>query len=345
MAPVGVIGASAVVSVTGEDLPKTMEDKVTSGFSAYARSIAAQNGYNPDIAAAFMDKNRDVVIDGQIIHKSGSVLSFSSQEAIRKIGRDQRPILASGIEEDLGRLIKKIAPNAVVHEMSPTGAETLAFWINAIAPLLILGGLVSFYIEFKTPGFGLPGIIGIACFTIFFIGMFAAGLSGYEPLTVFMIGVALVAVELFILPGHIVPGLAGVILMIGSIIYAGIDKFPDDPIIPSPDKLIPPLMDLGIGVVGSLIVISLIARYLPKTSVYDVLVLTGPKTSAPPIDGTIAEIREGDEGVAETNLRPAGKARFGTKLVDVVTQGEMIRAGQPVKVVLREGVRVVVQEV
>src|ERR1700677_2262212 len=85
MAPVSAIGAAAPVTGEGEDLPTTMSDKVMSYFTAYYRSVATRNGYNPDIAEAFMNKEKEVKIGDQVIHTKGSVLSFSSQEAIKVV--------------------------------------------------------------------------------------------------------------------------------------------------------------------------------------------------------------------------------------------------------------------
>lgn len=345
MAPVGAIGASAPVSGSGEDVGETMKDKTVSYFSGYARSAAERNGYNKDIAQAFIDKNHEVIIDGEKIHKPGSVLTLSSQEAIRKIGKEGKPVLASGTYESLEALLKDKAPGAEIRKMEPTGAETTAFWINAISPLLFLGIIVGFYIEFKTPGFGLPGIIAIMCLIVYFIGLFIAGLSGYEPMLVFVIGLALVMVELFLLPGHIIPGLAGVILMLGSLLYAGVDRFPSDPKIPSLEQFKPPLTDMGIGLAGALLIIALIARFLPNTPLYGALVQAGPTSSTPPPPERLSRLEPGQRALTESPLRPAGKARFGEQLIDVMTQGEMIAKNTEVEIVRIEGSKITVKAV
>src|SRR5207237_10895253 len=86
-------------------------------------------------------------------------------------------------------------PGRVV-QLRPTGFEQLAFWITALAPLLLLGGIVGAYLEFKIPGASLPGIISAICFALFFLGHYLAGLAGWEVVALFVLGVALVIIDI-----------------------------------------------------------------------------------------------------------------------------------------------------
>src|SRR5207237_6003089 len=79
--------------------------------------------------------------------------------------------------------------------IGPTGFERLAFWITALAPLLLLGGIIGAYLEFKIPGASLPGIISAICFAFFFLGHYLAGLAGWEVVALFVLGVVLVLIE------------------------------------------------------------------------------------------------------------------------------------------------------
>ncbi|MDK3159907.1 NfeD family protein [Kamptonema cortianum] len=369
MAPKAVIGASAPVMAGGQEVPETANDKIISVLKAKARSFARENGYNLQLVEAFIDKDTEVIIEGKVINKKGSLLTLTADEATERLGPNQIPVLASGIYEDTDKLLESLFPEAKIIRMAPTGAEQVAFWINMISPLLILGGILGLYIEFKTPGFGLFGIIGLVCFLIYFIGLFIAGLSGYETIILFSLGVILIIVELFIWPGHVLPGFLGVCLILVAVLYGGAERQPQAPpqeitesseespqdssrttfekfILPTLQAIEKPLMDLLIGVTGAVLAILLLSKYLPETSVYHRLVLAAPDSPLPPSMTAVDSpgISE-QQGVAETNLHPSGKARFNGKLLDVVTEGEMIKAGSSVVIVKRDGFKTVVRGV
>lgn len=342
MAPNAVIGAAAPVLSTGDDLPKTMTDKTISALSAMARAASQQNGHNPDLADAFISKNKEVKIGEQVIHKSDSLLTLSAQEAARKI--DGKPLLAAGIAPSLDDMFQQAGLKSPVRYVEPTGFERAAFWITTLAPLLLLGGIVGAYIEFKTPGFGLPGIISIICFTCFFAGHYLAGLAGWEVFAAFIIGITLVLMELFLHPGTIVPGVIGMVLMVGSLIWAMIDRWPSESWWPTSEMLVRPLVNLGLAAVAGFVAIYLLAKILPKTSFYQRIVLTAAEPSGPGVSIPLERTRltAGEAGRARTTLRPAGKAEFGENIYDVVSRGEFIEAGKAVRVVAVDGTRVVV---
>ncbi len=366
MAPKAVIGASAPVMSGGQDVPETANDKIISVLKAKARSFSRENGYDQQLVEAFIDKDTEVVIEGKTINKKGNLLTLTAEEASEKLGPSKKSVLASGIYPDIDALIDSLYPEAKIVTMKPTGAEQVAFWINMISPLLILGGIVGIYIEFKTPGFGLFGIIGITCFIIYFIGLFVAGLSGYEAFVIFGLGVLLIIVELFIWPGHILPGFLGICLILFAVIYAGAEKQPQIApqeieqsesreektieksmqklfTIPTLESIQKPVLDLFLGITGAALAIFLLSKYLPQTSVYHRLVLAAPDSPLPPsMTGNPAQ-QASQTGVTETPLRPAGKARFGGKLLDVVTEGEMVPANAPVVILKKDGFKTIVR--
>ncbi len=344
MAPISAIGAAAPVSASGENLPETLNAKQVSYLSRYFGSVAEKNGHNPDLVRAFIDKDSAVVVGGQTIHEKGSLLTLSAQEAVRQI--DGKPLLAEGIAESIPDLVQKAGLTGTVQTVQPTQFEEAAFWITRLAPLFLLGGILGAWIEMKAPGFGLPGIVSAICFGIFFTGHYLAGLAGWEAPVIFVIGLALVLSELLIHPGTILPGLAGFFMMVGAILWAMVDRFPGQPWIPGTGALELPLLNLGIAVVLAAVAMAVLARFLPKTSLYRRLVLatqtpTGP--SFPPEYSEFAGLAVGAEGVALTILRPSGKGAFEGETRDVITRGDFIEPGTPIRVVFIEGSRIVVQ--
>jgi len=349
MAPQSVIGAAAPIMLTSggevQDLPSTYEAKMNSAVRALVRTCAQKNGYNVDVVEAMIDKNKELTIDGQVLTKKGEILTLTDTEAAKEYGKPPKPLLSSGTVKSMDDLLEELGyAGAEQTSITPKGVETLASWLNAIGPVLLIIGMIGLYIEFKTPGVILPGAIAALAFVLYFLGGYIAGLSGMEWIIVFVIGLALILSELFLHPGTILPGVIGLILVVISLIMAGVDMYPGTPMLPSLPQLTLPLENLGIAVGSSIVIGLILARFLPHTPIYRTLV----SQSASGV-GTEKEFQEqqaahvGQIGVAISNLRPGGKARFGEQVLDVITQGEMIAKGQPVRVLRYSGAEAVVE--
>ena len=344
MAPVSAIGAAAPVTSSGQDLPSTMQDKVTSYFSGYFRSAAVKNGFDPDIAEAFISKDAEVKIGNTVIHPKGTLLTLSSQEAVKVV--NGKPILASGIADSLADLLKQAHLSGAIRTITPTGFETLAFWLTTLSPLLLLGGILGVYIELKVGGFGVAGFMAALCFLLFFFGSYVAGLAGWEVVIVFAIGLTLIVSEITLHPGTIIPGLVGILLVATSLIWAMVDHYPEEPLIPTGGMLVRPLINLGITIVLAAIAIPIIARFLPDTPFFRAIALgriqpRGPSFSPQSVSSPL-KITVGADGIALSILRPSGNARFGDAIVDVITRGEFIEPSSPIRILAIEGSRVVV---
>src|SRR5438132_6153183 len=237
MASVSAIGAAAPMIPAGEDLTVTQREKTISYWSALIRSSAMKNGHNPDVGEAFMKKEKEVKIGDRVIHPKGTLLTLNAQEATEKF--NGKPLLADGIVDSVVDLMQQAGLKGKAVSLGPTGFEQLAFWITTLAPLLLLGGIIGAYIEFKIPGATMPGIISAICFALFFLGHYLAGLAGWEVVVFFGLGVALVLVEaLFFAHSTIVFGVVGAFLILASLFWAMIDRYPDQPLVPSPKMLL-----------------------------------------------------------------------------------------------------------
>ena len=348
MAPVSAIGAAAPILPTGEDLPPTAREKTISYWSALIRSSAARNAHNPDIGEAFMNKDKEVKIGDRLIHPKGTLLTLNAQEAIERI--NGKPLLADGIADSIVDLTQKAGLKGEIVSLNPSGFEHLAFWITALAPLLLLGGIIGAYLEFKIPGASLPGIISAICFALFFLGHYLAGLAGWEVVALFALGMVLVLIEiLFFAHSTIVFGVVGVFLMLASLLWAMIDRYPGETFFPKGRMLAVPLLNLFIAIVAAVLVIAILARFLPRTSLYRRFALMTSNPRGPSLAGaphkfaTALSLTPGTQGTAITILRPSGKARFADHVVDVVTEGEFIAPQTPITVIQTDGMRVVVK--
>jgi membrane-bound serine protease (ClpP class) len=348
MTPVSAIGAAAPVLPTGEDLPATEREKTISYWSALIRSTAIRNKHNPDIGEAFMNKDKEVKIGNRVIHPKGTLLTLNAQEATEQI--NGKPVLADGVAESIVDLTQKAGLKGSIVSLNPSGFEQLAFWITALAPLLLLGGIIGAYLEFKIPGASLPGIFSAVCFALFFLGHYLAGLAGWEVVALFVLGIVLVLIEiLFFAHSTIVFGVAGVFLILASLLWAMIDRYPGQTFFPTGRMLAIPLLNLFIAIAASVVAITFLARFLPRTSFYRRFALMTSNPPGPSLAGMPREfatplaLTPGMQGIALTVLRPSGKARFADHVVDVVTEGEFIAPQTPITVIQTDGMRVVVK--
>src|SRR6202022_2799442 len=277
-------------------------------------------------------------VGDRVIHPKGTLLTLNAQEATEKI--NGKPLLADGIADSIVDLTRKAGLKGNVVSIQPTGFERLALWITVLAPLLLLGGIIGAYLEFKIPGASLPGIIAAICFALFFLGHYLAGLAGWEVVALFVLGFALVIIEiLFFAHSTIVFGVLGVFLMLAALLWAMIDRYPGETLFPTGDVLAVPLRNLLLAMIGAAIAIALLARYLPRTSFYRRFALMTSNPPGPSLAGaprefaTAVALSPGMKGTALSMLRPSGKAKFADHIVDVITQGEFIAPETPVTVV------------
>ncbi len=319
MLPGSEIGAALPISVnpiTNE--PSAVDRKFISAFSAKFRTVAEARGRPGNIASAMVDP--DIVIPN--LKTKGDLLTLSAKKAVElKIADAQVGSLRAGLE--------KAGFNAETVEIS-TGPQIQAarFLTSPLIAALLIGiGILGIVLEFFIPGTTLPGIVGVAALALYFIGGFLAGSTGSLQLILFFAGVMLLLAELFFFPGSVLAGLAGAGLIIASVYLTFGDQA------------------LQVGA-WSVVVLTaglfIIFRFFPRTRLGRGLVLEGAVADVAQPRNEL-EALQGAIGTALTDLRPAGMAQFGDRRVDVVTAGEFIERGNPVRVAQVEGVRVVVR--
>lgn len=352
MAPQSVIGAAAPIMMTPgagsvEKMPDTFEAKMTSAVRALVRTQAEKNGHNIDVVEAMIDKTKALEIDGNVLNKEGNILTLTDRQAAREYGSPPKPLLSSGTMESIEALLAHLGyAGAQQVEIKPTGTEKLGTWINAIAPILLIIGIVGLYIEFKTPGFGLPGIVGIIAFAIYFFGGYVAGLSAAGWVIVFIVGLILVLLELFVFQGTFIAGIVGAALMLIALVMGMVDVYPGAPPVPTLPQLKLPLQDIALAIGVSFLIALVMARFLPRTTLWHKLV---SQTASGVVSVAALEAQQtariGKTGVAISPLCPGGKARFDDQLLDVITRGEMVGKGRSVKIIGHSGLDAVVEAV
>ena len=258
-----------------------------------------------------------------------------------------------GTESDLqGRYNLAGAPS----RFEFTWSEVLTRYMTSmpVRVFLLILILLGAYVEFHTPGVGVPGLVALICLAVFVGAPYLTGLASVWDLVLILIGVLLLLLELFVIPGFGVAGIIGVVLVLVGIFGTFI------PAEPGPWQVVPQLpatweaiksgvTAMMVAGLVSIAVMWYLARYLPQIPVASQLILSGEVARGQTLDAggptieTVA-VEVGDRGVALSILRPAGTARIRGQRRDVVTQGEMIDKGAPVEVLDVRGNHIVVRQ-
>ena len=346
MAPGSVIGAATPLMMGPgggvQDLPGEVKEKMTSAVAALARSAAEQGGHDKRLAEAMVRADMEYRVDGTVISPKGRLLTLTNTEAERPVGDPPHPLLSEGTVKDIDGLLQAIGlPAAETRVLRVTAAERLARLIARIAPFLMMIGLGGIWLEIKTPGFGVFGITGIACLLLYFFGSHIAGLAGMEDLLLFFAGLVLLAIEIFAIPGFGITGMGGLLLILLSLVGGMIEHLPGSlrPVPLSMESLSGPLVQVGLAFVGSLALAFLAGRFLPESRAFGKLALG----AVVPPPGERQDDLLGAEGVARSDLRPGGTAIINGRRVAVLTRGDYVARGTPVRVVDARGNRIVVE--
>ena len=327
MRPASTLGAATPVTGEGEKA----SEKIVSAMRSEFRALAEAGGLDPRVAEAMVDE--DVEIAGVV--ERGKLLTLSTADAVR-LG------YATEVQDWDGMLAALQAQGVSVVDTAPNWAERVVRFLThpLVSPFLLSLGFLGLLIEIKTPAFGLAGLAGLGSLGLFFGSHLIIGLAGWEVLILLAVGAILLLVEAFVLPGFGVAGILGVLAIVGSILLSLLGQMP------TMGDLMVALQVLGtailiVGFVGWQLIKRMpddrrAHRLFLKESLTREL---GYTSSASRTDLV------GVEGVAVTDLRPSGTARFGADSVDVVSRGAFVRAGTPVRIVQAEGYRHVVEAI
>jgi membrane-bound serine protease (ClpP class) len=276
------------------------------------------------------EKERAKVKTKDLVSPKGELLTLSGKDAVRY--GFAREAVSSRL--DLYDTLDVDPDN--VKRLYLSATERLLTILDAVSPLLIAGGLLLLFIEMNNPGFGLPGILGIACLVTFFVVKHTLKYAEAFEIVLFAAGVVLLALEILVIPGFGIAGVAGIVLIFVSLVLM-LQDF-DIPHSPSEVEAFQFNIVEVLGVfVGTAFGLLILARFLGSVPFLKRLVrtetLAGSTLVAPSTAGGENEEMMGREGIAVTALRPAGRAQFGEREADVVARGEFIEKGTRVEVV------------
>jgi membrane-bound serine protease (ClpP class) len=339
------------------------------------REIAKKQGYPELVVDAMLDKDMTLL---QVKPKQGINLELMTRQQLAAAGEKdfelRRTLKQPGSLLKLDATLAKelrIAQDTVdnrdikevytrygltekdVRDSKPGWLDDFAAFLRRteIWLLLIAIGCAGLILELKMPGATIPGLIALICFVLFFWSQaYAHGAMIWLAVGLFVLGLILLAVEIFILPGFGFMGIAGIILVLTGLALATMEKAPSST--EEWTTFAAQLFRIGFSLVAACVAAFFFARYLPKIPYANRLMLSPPAESSDaesefaPLPGAEqAASLLGQVGVATSMLRPAGMAKIGDIYVDVVTEGGFIEPGTPIQIVEVEGTRIVVKRV
>ncbi|MGJ8637814.1 MAG: NfeD family protein [Opitutaceae bacterium] len=347
--PTGKMGASAVIQGQGEDVPETAKMKIESYLRANIRVMTEDYPFRSDVVRAMLDAEFELKIGEEVIKPAGELLTLTASEAMREFGDPATPLLGKGVYDSVEDLLdaRLGEGNYEIRDFHLTYSEEIAKWMSTFAPALMGIGMLMLFLEFKTPGFGFFGIAGIVLIAVFFASQSIAGLAGNEPILFFVLGVVLVFIEIFLFPGTFVFALSGLGLMLGSLFWAMIDFWPDEPIRVDADLLAQPFVNLIFGLSIAVFGALLLGRFFKGSFLERSFVL------ADAAGGSSEEIREEREaslpapgaiGVAVTDLFPSGRVEISGARYDARSALGSIDRGRSITVVQSSDFSLIVRE-
>jgi len=337
-------------------------------------AVAEQTGQQKILVDGLFDKNLVIVRAKNRQNAEQRLMSEAELKALAGQGWEREPGRAIKEKGELLKLTATTAKNLriaktvgnkdvtevyalygiepdKVRSSEPSWLDNFAAFLRQtpVSILLVIVGIAGLVLELKAPGLVVPGVIAAVCFILFFWAQTQlGGQLIYLAIMLFLLGLALVGIEIFLIPGFGVTGVCGILLVLAGLVLAGLDKAPES----TSDwvDLIGRLLRYGLTMAGAGVLAFVVARYLPKIPYANRLMLVPPEdkpeeelASLPGVEQAVTLL--GQVGTATSMLRPAGMAKFGDRYIDVVTEGDFIPPGTPIQVIEVEGTRIVVKKV
>ena len=326
MAPGANIGAATVVTQDGAAAP----DKYQSFMRSIMRSTAESKGRDPKIAEAMVDQN----IDLDSISPEGTVLTFTVDEALKN---DFCEAKVRSIEEIL-ELNNWENAEVIEYEVTTTD-KVISFFLNPVLSgvliLIIVGGI---YFELQTPGIGFPIIASIFAAILYFIPYYLTGLAENWEILAFGVGILLLALEVFVIPGFGIAGIAGLVMTIGALLLVMLNNDWFDFTFVPDTQIFYSLASILAGLFGAIIVMFIGGVRLTNSNFFKRVAL---ETSFETDQGYSSNFKKesllGKKGITHTILRPSGKVLIDDEIYDAYSRGEHIDKDEEVIVVSEEG--------
>ena len=332
--PGGVLGAATPVTVVGQDLREAPE-KVISATRSLFRAAAELRGRPPEVAEAMVD--RDVSIPGLV--ERGKLLTLTAEGAATWGYSD-------GVTDSIASWLEEQGyAEQVTFEIRWVDGLVEALTSPLAVGLLITAGLLGLIVEMLVPGFGVPGLIGIACLGLFFWAHVLVGLAGWESIAFLLGGVIAVVLEIFAFTAvdFGITGLIGLVLIGLGFYTAMVGPFT------AQEQAVQAIGIVAAGLIVSIVAAIVLLTRLPRTRLRLGGIILSSTVTGRSHDkqesGALSSDWIGRRGVAATDLRPVGSGTFGEERIDIVCEEGFLPKGTPIVVVRDERYRTVVRRI
>jgi membrane-bound serine protease (ClpP class) len=293
-------------------------------------SIAEEKGRDPRIAEAMVDQS--IEIDS--ISKAGQVITFSTNEAI-KYGFCEAKV--SSIEEILER--NGVKDYELVNFNLSTADKIITIFLNpfisGILIMVIIGGI---YFELQTPGVGFPIAAATLALILYFVPYYLTGLAENWEIIAFFLGVILIALEVFVIPGFGIAGVLGISLTLASLVLVMLNNDAFDFTFVAFDSLLVAIVAAGLGILGGIAMLFIIGVKMTDSKFFARVALTDTMSRNEGYTSNFnKESMIGKSGIAQTILRPSGRVTIEGETFDAYTRGEYIEKDQKIIVTSEEG--------
>ena len=377
------IGCSAPIVMGDTEMGEAEREKTESFVRATFSRAAQANGYPEALLKAMVSQDLEVwqvknlktnemeyfeteylpddpeayaLSDKKLVVKEGELLTLTDQKA-KEYGIARAVV--NNIDEALSFLAERdgVEFSDNVLRLETMWSEEMVRFLSSpiVVSILVLGILLGIYVEFNTPGLGLPSLLAIVCLVILVSTRYLAGMANWIEIALLGLGFVLMMVEIFVIPGFGVAGFAGIVCIVGGLLAMWIKNAPDE--IPWPKGemawgiFTDGLFGMAIGFLLFVVVAAVLAKYMDRMPLLKRFVLkaavtgrqnTISRTYEPQAESSSLEV--GQMGKVVSPLRPAGKARFEDSIVDVVADGAFIEKDATVRILELHGNHVVVME-
>jgi membrane-bound serine protease (ClpP class) len=316
------IGAATVVDQTGKPLP----DKYQSYMRSMMRSTAEATGRNPDIAQAMVDPR--IFIEG--INDTGNVLTFTASEALKHK-------FCNGIAESIPGIFElaKVKNYTVIEQHLTVTDRIIRFLINPLVSgiliMIIIGGI---YFELQAPGIGFPLAASVTAALLYFAPLYIEGLAEHWEIIIFIVGLVLLGIEIFIVPGFGVPGITGIVLVVAGLTLSMTRNEGFDFSQVHLTGLIRSFFIVVTAAFCSILLSFYFGKKILTTTTFGHLALNSVQNRDEGFSSSYKAYKDmlGKTGTAFTILRPAGKIKIGEDIYDATAETGYIEKGTPVKV-------------
>ena len=353
-----------VMGVTNKD--EQSDEKTVSALRAKFKSLAQSNNYPVNLALSMVDKDIEVkqvklkdeikiltaqeieeLKSGQYkekeiqviktINPRGKLLNLTANDA-KEFGLTEAVI---DNRQELIRYLKLEAQNVVESRITWSEGLVRSLTHPMVSPLFLTLGFLGILFELQTPGWGISGTLGLVFLALFFWGHYLVGLANWTEILIFFLGVILLFLEIFVIPGFGIAGISGIILLLTGIFLALIKHPLQVPKI----ELTQAFNTIGFAIILTAAAAILLIRFLPKSPLWKNIILTSEEKKEEGFRSSLSLDKYiGKSGKTLTVLRPAGKADIEGEILDVVSRGDFIDKDTPVRVVTAQGAELVVEQ-